>query len=421
MRLYIGIVLLALSSIAFAHDTAASKVTTPGPASVASLTPELFGRILALIGESGADSELSGEMATALGFSVNGQPWLYRQTGARADESDSSTPLHIFAINRGNGEDVLIYLWADGVSHFIRARRNGQVVEAITVDAATGKSTSLAITDAQIEVNSELRFWDRNAEKTGYWRACEGQLAGANPIQPEKKIAGCTWLIQSGKETPAALAMAYVNRSMAYTRDDAPRQMDDLNQAVKEDPKSATAWAEMCSAQNWVSKDEKQAIQACSKAIEFNPQSPEGWTYRGDIYLRGKDYDLAIADYDRAIKLGPQWMWPWDNRGEAYLRKNQFDRAIQDFNEVIRLRPDYAMGYLDRGRAEIRKDELDEALTDFQSAVKVDPKCGSCLLGQGLARRAKGDIVGGDADIANAKVMNPKAADGFVEDGIPVP
>jgi tetratricopeptide (TPR) repeat protein len=114
-------------------------------------------------------------------------------------------------------------------------------------------------------------------------------------------------------------------------------------------------------------------------------------------------------------------VWPLDNRGEAYLRKKQIDRAIQDFNQVIRVSPDYAMGYLDRGIAEMRRNDLDAALADFQTGIKIDAKCGACLFGRGLVRRAKGDVAGGDTDIAEAKELTPKPAEGFVEDGIPVP
>ena len=421
MRLRSAVMILALSTITFAQVTPVPKTTDPVLSESNSTSPDLLNRILALIADIGTDSELPAEMAGALGFNAGGQPWSFRQIAARADESDSSTPLHILAISRGTDQDVLLYVWGDGVSHFIRSHRDGRVVRAIAVDGTTEKAIPTAPADAQSEVNAEMQFWDLNAEKTAHWWRCMGELAGAHPVVPEKKIEGCTWVIQSGKETPRAVAMAYVNRSMAYRRDNQQKQMDDLNQAVRVDPTSASAWAELCGAQNWVIEDVQRAIQSCTKAIELNPHSPEGWTYRGDIRLRTKDYDLAIADYDHAIKLGPAWMWPWDNRGEAYLRENKIDRAIQDFNEVIRLNPDYAMGYEDRGIALMRKKDLDAALADFETGIKVDPKCAACFFGQGLVKRAKGDSAGGDADIIAAKALNPKVAEGFVEDGITVP
>jgi len=40
---------------------------------------------------------------------------------------------------------------------------------------------------------------------------------GADRTSPDPQIEGCTALIESGKETPKTLAIAYNNRGNAYT------------------------------------------------------------------------------------------------------------------------------------------------------------------------------------------------------------
>lgn len=423
MRFYIVATVLALSSFVFAQERTASKTLDAASQVSPTDSTSVLSKIVALAANNGTDSELSAEMAGALGYTGDGQPWPYRQIAARTDEADLSSPGHIFAMSRGSGGDLFIYTRSEGTSHFIRAGRDGQVKKGIALGGNGESATPIAIADAQEDMNAELRFWDRNADEIVHWWTCTGELAGAHPVTAEMKIEACTWLIQSGKETPRGVAMAYTNRGMAYGGDNKQKEkeMEDLNQAVKVDPTSANAWAQLCSAQNWVSEEAQLAIQSCSKSIELDPHSAEGWTFRGDISLKAKDYDLAIEDYDQAILLAPDWMWPLDNRGEAYLRESKFDLAIADFNSVIRVSPDYAMGFLDRGIAEIRKNDLDAALADFQTGIRIDPKCGSCIFGQGLVKRAKGDTAGGNADIARAKAMAPKAADDFVVDGIAVP
>ncbi|MGD0682592.1 MAG: tetratricopeptide repeat protein [Terracidiphilus sp.] len=420
MRLSAAVMFLVFSFPALAQVESSAKALAPVPQENPPASSDVLNRILALIAESGSDSELPAWISDSLGFSNNNQPWPDRLISVRSDESDLSSPLHFVAISRGADENVLILTKKESITRFIRTLRDGHAVKAIAIDTVLGKASMIATADAQSEVNAEFQFWERNVEKAAHWLTCTGELGGAHPVTAEKKIAACTWIIQSGMETPHGVAMAYTNRGMAY-KDNIKQEMKDLMQSVKLNPMSARAWAQLCSAQNWVSENTKLAIQSCSKAIELDPNSPEAWTYRGDIYLRQKNYDLAIIDYGYAIKLEPDWMWPLDNRGEAYLRKNQFDRAIEDFNAVIRVSPDYAMGFLDRGIAEMRKNDLDAALADFQMGIKVDPKCGACLLGQGLVKRAKGDNAGGDADIAKAKSLSPKASDNFVKDGIPVP
>jgi tetratricopeptide (TPR) repeat protein len=378
-------------------------------------------RISALIGESGSDAELSADVAQALGFSETDQPWPNRQIATREVQFDASTPLHMIAMGRaGVGVDE-IYVQKDATAQFIRIDRDGRAIKAITVNEAGRISTPVSIPEAQGIVDAELRFWAANGERAAHWQVCNAEMSGAHGVQQEKKIESCTWIIQSGKETPRDLANAYTSRGMAYERGFVPKELEDLHQATKVDPTCSRAWAQLCGVQNWITGETELAIQSCSKAIELKPLAPEGWTFRGDIYLKSKEYDLAIADYDHAIALNSDWMWPLDNRGAAYLRKNEIDRAIEDFDSVIRVSPDYSIGYLDRGIAELRKNDLDAALTDFQTGIKVNPHCASCLLGQGLVKRVKGDTAGGDADVAKAKEMNPKAGDAFVENGIPLP
>jgi tetratricopeptide (TPR) repeat protein len=403
------------------HSAPTPHALAPASSAMPVASTEVLKKMLAAITDSGTNLELPANISESLGFTEPAQPRQSRQISAREQEFDSSAPLHTIAVGRDDAGDVGVFVRRNGTRHFFRIDRNGQARKGIALLKAGGSPMIIALVEAQSEVNAELRFWDANAERAVHWQVCNGDLSGANRVDVNKKIESCTWIIQSGKETARQLAHAYTSRGMAYERGQVPKELEDFNQAIRMDPTCARAWAQLCGVQNWITGETQLAIQSCSKAIELSPLAPEGWTFRGDIYLKNKDYDLAIADYDHAIELNPSWMWPLDNRGEAYLRKNDIDRAIEDFNAVIRVNPDHAIGFLDRGIAQMRKNDMDAAIADFQTGIKVDPHCASCLLGEGLVKRARGDLAGGDADIAKAKEMTPRAADGFEKDGIPVP
>ena len=418
MRTRAALILVVVSSFGFAQTAPAPKPAATVSLETAPLSPDLLIKILDLIEEHGVDVELSSAIAGTLGFASNGRAWPAREIGAREDESDSSTPLHNLWVHSGTNEDLLVSHWADGKSHLMRVDRNGKVVKGMIHDPGGAGAKSIPIATAQKEVNAEFEFWNRNVERTGYWWTCTGELKGAKPTTPEKKIDACTWLIQSGTERPSDMAAAYVNRAWAHGRENAEKTREDLIQAVKLDPASSMDWAQLCSVQNSIDEDTRQAAQSCAKALELNPHSVEAWTFSGDVHLRNKEYDLAIVDYNHAIKLGGRWMWPFDNRGEAYLRMNQIDRAIEDFNVVIQISPDYAMGYLDRGIAQMKRNNLDAAMEDFRHGISVDAKCAGCFFGQGLVKRTKGDLAGGDAEIAKAKALDSKVIDDFAEDGL---
>lgn len=414
MRLFAVVLVLVF---AFGLPTFATLPAASGPSV---LTSNLMSRMQKLVAEHGVDREMPPKFANALGVSDTGKIWSNREIAAKAGLGEAGELLHWFSVSRGGDKDLVLSRQRANTLLAFRANRDGSVVAAFTRDVSSGRVTMRSPAEAQADLDSELMFWDQNEEPISQWNLCLGELGGAHPVTAEEKLKSCTARIESGKETPRAVALAYVGRSNAHV-EDTSKQLQDLEQSVKTDPTYAVAWAQLCSAHMGLSHDHKRAMQDCTKAITLDPKASEGWTFRGDISLYLRAYDRAIEDYNHAIKLQPTWMWPWDNRGEAFLRLNQFDRAIHDFTEVIRLSPNYAMGYLDRGIARMRKNELDAARADFEAGMKVDPKSASCLLGLGLVKRSRGDVVAGNADIAAAKAISPRAADNFVKDGIPVP
>ena len=209
--------------------------------------------------------------------------------------------------------------------------------------------------------------------------------------------------------------LAYVGRSRAY--DSTQAGYSRTGTRPSKPFRAALHRAALCFVPEITSTKRARGQHRC-EAIVLDPKLVDAWTYRGDIYLALKQYDLAIADYNHAIELNSTWMWRWVNRGEAYLRENQIDRAIQDFEQVIKLNPDYAMGFLDRGIARMNQNNIDAALADFQTGLKVDPQCGSCYVGQGLVKQLKGDGTGGSADITRGKALSQHAVEDFAADGI---
>jgi tetratricopeptide (TPR) repeat protein len=419
VRLYAAVACLAFSSFAFGQVAPVPQTAAPASPEVAPAPPHALDSIVALITDFGSNGEYTSDV---LGFGTENQPWPFREIAIHTDLFDDSTSRHAFAISRGAAQDdVMVSVSDHGKYHFFRAHRNGQVVKGVLTDTITHQSAPIPTADAQKELNAEFELWDRNIDRTTHWYACMAEMVGTDSISPQRKMDACTWLIQSGKETPLDLSNAYTNRSWSYMGMNRKKQLEDLQQAVKIAPTNATAWSDLCQADNVAKKNKRDALQDCQNAVELDPKSPRGWTFRGDIDLRDKKYDLAIANYDQAIALDPEWMWPLVDRGAAYLEENQLDRALQDFNEVIRINPDFAIGFMNRGMIEMRKNELDAALADFKTACKVEPGKGKCLFGQGLVERAKGDKAAGDADMAKGRKLDHKVAKDFEEEGIHVP
>src|SRR6266576_609837 len=142
-------------------------------------------------------------------------------------------------------------------------------------------------------------------------------VAWCNDSNPDLRLRGCSFLIQSGKEPAKVLAGAFFNRGNAY---EAKGQYD-------------------------------LAIQDFDSAIKRNPKDAASFYSRGGAYFAKGQTDNAIQNFDSAILLDPKNATAFNNRGEAYRERGQQDRAIQDFDKAITFKPNYADAFNNRGAA----------------------------------------------------------------------
>ena len=185
------------------------------------------------------------------------------------------------------------------------------------------------------------------------------------------RVAGCTAVIQAGREAGAALGFAYNNRGLAY---------DDKGEYDR-------------------------AIEDFDQAIRLDPTAAETFNNRGVARSHKGQFDRAIGDYDQAIALDPGYAEAYSNRGSALGDKGQYDRAIRDFDRAIELQPDNAFAYNNRGVIYGETGRYDRAVEDFDVAIKLNSSYAEALNNRGIAKRKLGDTIGGNADIAKAKEM----------------
>src|SRR5271156_2914199 len=124
----------------------------------------------------------------------------------------------------------------------------------------------------------------------------------------ERKMLGCTSLINSGQETPETLAIAYLNRGNALVENG---QID-------------------------------TAILDYDQSLKNNPLSAEAFARRGIALEEKSEFDRATGDCDNALKLDPKNAKAFVCRGYSHSHKKEFDGAIEDFTQAIKLDPDYA-------------------------------------------------------------------------------
>jgi lipoprotein NlpI len=234
----------------------------------------------------------------------------------------------------------------------------------------------------------------------------------------DQRINGCSSIIQSGRESPLNLAVAYYSRGLAYyDKGDDDRAIAEFNEAIRLDPKFAYAYSS-----RGLAYDHKGNLDRAdpdyNEAIRLDPKYAQAYFNRGNAYYQKGDDDRAIADYSEAIRLDPKYAYAYNNRGTAYDRQGDVDRAIVDYNEAIRLDPKFAQAYSSRGLAYYQKGDFDRAIANYGEAIRLDPKYAYAYNNRGNAYYHKHDENRAIAEYTEAIRLDPKYAQAYFNRGV---
>ena len=113
-----------------------------------------------------------------------------------------------------------------------------------------------------------------------------------------------------------------------------------------------------------VSNEPNEEAKAFAEKVE-NKRRAEDSRYRGNEYMKSKDYEEAINEYSRSIDLNPGEAATYCNRAMAHLKMKNWPRVIDDANKTLELQPDYVKAYHRRGKAYLATNKFELAIKDF--------------------------------------------------------
>lgn len=177
-------------------------------------------------------------------------------------------------------------------------------------------------------------------------------------------------------ELSPQLAEAYHRRSVCYSdQKKYDLAIKDLNQYIKLQPNRSRSylWRAEAHVQRGNYKD---ALSDINLAIKTSPEKAgEFILYRGDLYLRLKDYKNALADYDALLKLNSLDDTIWLRKGNILMTLADYQGACQAYTKTIDLTEDEgATAYLARAKAFDKLGKTKEAARDREHAAKLQSK-----------------------------------------------
>ena len=83
-----------------------------------------------------------------------------------------------------------------------------------------------------------------------------------------------------------------------------------------------------------------QAFAELNTALAINPNVPNAFYWRGQVYRRKGDIEHAIEEFSRAIAQAPQAeRGSYFARGQLFIAKGEYARAIADFDRLLSFLP----------------------------------------------------------------------------------
>ncbi len=150
------------------------------------------------------------------------------------------------------------------------------------------------------------------------------------------------------------------------------------------------------------------AIRDYTRAVEIDPQNPDYWINRGEIFVQIESLDQALADFNHAIELGPDYARAYDARGTTFVIIEDWGAALRDFDTAIEIDPENSDYLISRGRVKLRIEDFQGAIADFNQALDFDSLATSAYAERALAYRMLGDWENAIRDYTTAIELDPE-------------
>jgi tetratricopeptide (TPR) repeat protein len=247
---------------------------------------------------------------------------------------------------------------------------------ALVVGWGLGGDSLLAQQDGQDDLVKarELKLEAKTLTDLGeVIRLCESALKkGLDQDSAEQaNLLLSATLIQRGSQVAR---MVFEDRSDPKWPAFRERALEDLERAVKLDPKQPEAYFRIAQLHLLPGGDAKRAAEALDRSIEVNQQdSPlkaQALLIRAALQ---KDPAKKLADLDQAAQAAPGDPSPLRARGMFHAQQGKFEQALADFDAALAIDPRHPETLEAKAATLGRLKRYDEALALLDRALKLDP------------------------------------------------
>lgn len=113
------------------------------------------------------------------------------------------------------------------------------------------------------------------------------------------------------------------------------------------------------------------ALRAFNRAVDLDPNNPEGWRRLAGAYEEAGRTDEAIATYRRAMKAQPNYYGNYLGLGNLYWYRGEFRDAEELYRSATTIAPNLSSGHMDLGLALMEQGRFREAEESLRRALNL--------------------------------------------------
>ncbi len=117
-----------------------------------------------------------------------------------------------------------------------------------------------------------------------------------------------------------------------------------------------------------------KAAQVMERVIDIEPDEPNHYRFRAEIYRLAGKLKPAIRDYQKMTQIAPQSALAYNGLAEVYLQSAQYDLAVEAARKANTLAPDDWVTYYNLGMIEDRLKQSDAVIENLNKALALKVK-----------------------------------------------
>lgn len=132
------------------------------------------------------------------------------------------------------------------------------------------------------------------------------------------------------------------------------------------------------------------ALKQMNIAIETDPEIPDYYLERAQVYRYTNQIDKAITDYHQVIKFDPLNKNAHIDLADVLIENRRFAEAVKSLDTAIEISPQEVSLWTSRGHAYAMQEMFVESFSNYKKALEIEPDNSQAITGVALAETVMG-------------------------------